>query len=370
MRVALDVRPALSRPTGVGVYIGALAGLLPRLDPQSRFTLFSSSLRERWTHPLAGPNVDLVDRRVPVQILNLAWNRLSWPPLEMLCGREFDIAHSPHALLTPTRRARQIISIHDLFFFKHPEMTGGEIRRDYADLVGNHARRAAGIICPSEHTARDVERLLNVPRERIAVTPYGVDEAFRREPSEGQVSGVLERLNIPRGAILYVGSDEKRKNLDGLIAAYQALAAKLPDIAPLVLVGPHAGHSSGRPGGPRVVATGYLPTHEIRCLMSASACLALVSLEEGFGFTVIEAMAAGLPVVCSRGSSLSEIAGPAAEFADSRDQQAIVAALGKVLTNSERARELRTLGFERSKLFDWNQTAEMTLAFYRKVLGS
>ena len=117
MRVALDVRPALSRPTGVGVYIGALAGLLPRLDPGSRFTLFTSSLRERWTHPLAGENVDLIDRRVPVQVLNLTWNRLSWPPLEMLCGRDFDIAHSPHALLTPTRRARQIISIHDLFFF-------------------------------------------------------------------------------------------------------------------------------------------------------------------------------------------------------------------------------------------------------------
>ena len=214
-----------------------------------------------------------------------------------------------------------------------------------------------------------MERLLNVPRERIAVTPYGVDEAFRREPSEGQVAGVLERLKIPRGAILYVGSDEKRKNLDGLIAAYDALAAKLPGIGPLVLVGPDAGRSSGRPGGPRVVATGYLPTHEIRCLMSASACLALVSLEEGFGFTVIEAMAAGLPVVCSRGSSLSEIAGSAAEYVDSRDTNAIVKALDLVLTNESRARELRSLGLEQSRAFDWDRTAEATLAFYRKVLG-
>lgn len=370
MRVAIDVRPALSRPTGVGVYIGALAGLLPRLDPSSHFTLFSSSLRERWTHPLGGPNVDLVDRRVPVQALNLAWNRLSWPPVETLCGRDFDLVHSPHALLTPSRRARQIISIHDLFFFKHPEMTGSEVRRDYADLVGDHARRAKGVICPSEHTARDVERLLKVPRERIAVTPYGVDEAFRREPSADDVSNVLNRLKIPEGTILYVGSDEKRKNLDGLIAAYWDLAAKLPSVAPLVLVGPSEARSSRRPGGPRVVAPGYLSTHEIRCLMSASACLALVSLEEGFGFTVLEAMAAGLPVVCSRGSSLSEIAGAAAEFVDARDPQAIVTALDLVLTNSDRARELRSLGLERSRLFDWNRTAEMTLAFYRKVLGS
>lgn len=369
MRVALDVRPALSRPTGVGVYIGALAASLPRLDLDSRFTLFTASLRERWSHPLAGPNVDLVDRHIPVRALNLAWNRMSWPPIEMLCGREFDLVHSPHALLTPVRNAKRIISIHDLFFFKHKEMTGGEIRRDYAPLVLDHAPRADGIICPSEHTAREVEQLLKVPRERICVTPYGLDEAFRREPSAGQVEGVLRSLNVPRGSILYVGSEEKRKNLDGLIRAHAALAARSPGVPPLVLVGPDASRSRSK-GGARVISTGYLQTHEIRCLMSASACLAIASFEEGFGFTVVEAMAAGLPVICSRGSSLSEVAGSAAEFVEPRDTSDIVRALDLVLTNKDRAHELRSLGLEQSRHFDWNRTAEATLAFYRKVLGT
>ena len=217
MKVALDVRPALSRPTGVGVYIGALAAALPRADPQSRFTLFTSSLRERWEHPVGGANVEVIDRYIPVRALNFAWNRLSWPSIEALCGRDFDLVHSPHALLTPTRQARRLISIHDLFFFKHPEMTGGEIRRDYAPLVADHARRADGIVCPSEHTAGEVERLLKVPRERICVTPYGLEESFRREPPEREVEEVLRRLDLPRGGILYVGSQEPRKNLDGLI---------------------------------------------------------------------------------------------------------------------------------------------------------
>lgn len=370
MRVALDVRPALSRPTGVGVYIGALASALPRLDADSRFTLFSASLRERWDQPVAASNVDVVDRRIPVRALNLAWNRLSWPPIETLCGREFDLVHSPHALLTPARKAKRIISIHDLFFFKHKEMTGGEIRRDYAPLVEDHARRADGIICPSEHSAREVEELLRVPRERICVTPYGLDEAFRRPPSAGQVEGVLRSLNIPRGSILYVGSDEKRKNVDGLIAAHAELAARGSEIPPLVLVGPDPSRSAGRAGRAHVISTGYLQTHEIRCLMAASACLALVSLEEGFGFTVVEAMAAGLPVVCSRGSSLSEIAGSAAEFVDPLDASAIAAALERVVTNKVRADELRGLGLEQSRLFDWKRTAEATLAFYRRILGA
>ncbi len=368
--MALDVRPALSRPTGVGVYIGALAESLPRLDRDSRFTLFSASLRERWSHPLAGPNVDLVDRHIPVRALNLAWNRMSWPPIETLCGREFDLVHSPHALLTPVRKAKRIISIHDLFFFKHKEMTGGEIRRDYAPLVLDHAQRADGIICPSEHTAREVEQLLKVPRERICVTPYGLDEAFRREPSAGQVEGVLRSLNVPRGSILYVGSEEKRKNVDGLVAAHAALSTRGPDVPPLVLVGPDASRSTSAKGRARVISTGYLQTHEIRCLMSASACLVLASFEEGFGFTVVEAMAAGLPVICSRGSSLSEVAGSAAEFVEPRDTSAIVKALELVLTNKDRASELRSLGLEQSKRFDWNRTAEATLVFYRKVLGT
>jgi glycosyltransferase involved in cell wall biosynthesis len=370
MRIALDVRPALSRPTGVGVYAGALAEALPRLDGESRYTLFTSSLRDRWKHPIAGPNVEVSDHRIPVRVLNFAWNRLSWPKIETICGREFDIIHSPHALLIPCARGRRIVTIHDLYFYKHPEMTSGEVRRDYAPLVKDHARRADGIICPSEHTARDVARLLNVPAERICVTPYGLDPAYRLKPSENAVRSLLDRLKLPPRFILYVGSDEKRKNIAGLVAAYRAFAAGRQGVPPLVLVGQHADYPSADATGGQIVSTGYLPTDEVRGVMGAAACLVLVSLEEGFGFTVLEAMAAGIPVVCSRGSSLSEIAGSAAEFVDPLDTRAIVEALDRVLSNPERARELQSLGFEQSLRFEWNRTAELTLAFYRRVLAA
>jgi glycosyltransferase involved in cell wall biosynthesis len=368
MRIALDVRPALSRPTGVGVYVGALAEALPRLDRESRFTLFTSSLRERWSRPPTGLNVEVSDHRIPVRVLNFAWNRLSWPALETICGGDFDIIHSPHALLIPSSRARRIITIHDLFFYKHPEMTVGEVRRDYAPLVKDHARRADGVICPSEHTARDVGVLLSVPSERICVTPYGLNPEYRQKPAEDAVRSLLGRLKLPPGFILYVGSGEKRKNIPGLLAAYRAFAALRPAAPPLVLVGQHADFASTGPQGPQIVSTGYLPTRDVRILMGAAACLVLVSLEEGFGFTVLEAMAAGVPVVCSQGSSLAEIAGPAAEFVDPLDTRAIVEALDRVVSNTARARELQSLGFEQSRRFDWDRTAELTLAFYRRVL--
>jgi glycosyltransferase involved in cell wall biosynthesis len=372
MRVALDVRPALTRPTGVGVYIGALAAALPAHDRDSRFTLFTSSLRERWARPAVAENVRLVDRQIPVRALNFAWNRLSWPPIELLCGGKFDLVHSPHALLIPTRRARRIITIHDLFFFKRPELTGAEIRRDYAPLVQAHAARADGILCPSEYTAGEIERLLRVPREKICVTTYGVDPAFRQGPGPGEGEALFDRLGVSGPGILYVGSEEKRKNLGALVAAYRNMFEGTIDAPPLVLVGPGASFDTGKTSsGPRVVSTGYLQTSEINALMRLSKCLVLVSLDEGFGFPVAEAMTVGLPVVCSSGSSLEEIAEGAAELVDDpHDEAAIVRGLARVLDDPRRASELRAKGLARSRLFDWNCTAEATLAFYRKVLGS
>ena len=122
------------------------------------------------------PDVRIVDRRVPVGALNLAWHRLRWPPIEALAGGEYDIAHSPHPLLLPSRSAAQVVTIHDLHFLSHPERTSAEIRRDYPALVRAHARRADRIIVVSRFVAGEVQRLLDMPADRISVCPNGAPE--------------------------------------------------------------------------------------------------------------------------------------------------------------------------------------------------
>jgi len=369
MYFGLDVRPSLSRPTGVGNYVLNIAERLPALAPEESFVYFSASLRERYApRPWPG-NVTLVDRRLPVRALNLAWNRLGWPPLDRLVGVPLDLVHSPHPLLVPARRARRIVTLHDLFFYKHPEMTAAEIRRDYAALVRDHVRRADGVICVSEYTAAEARRLLDVPPEKIAVTPHGVDPVFRERPREETVGSVLGRLRVPRGAILYVGSDEKRKNLVSLVMAYLAMARRRA-LPPLVLVGPGSSWAQGgRHVRGQIRATGYLPRDEVRALMSASAVLVLPSLEEGFGLPVVEAMAAGLPVVCARGSALEEVAGDAATLVDARDPNDLAHGIERLLDDPKKAAEQRERGLVRSARFDWSDTAARTLAFYRTVLG-
>jgi len=370
MKFGLDVRPSLSRPTGVGHYVLNLADRLPRLASEDRFFYFSASMRERYGARPWPANVTLVDRRLPVHGLNFAWNRLGWPALDRLVGASLDLVHSPHPLLVPAQRAKRIVTLHDLFFLKHPEMTGAEIRRDYVALVRDHVRRADGVLCISHHTASEAQRLLDVAPDRIAVTPLGVDPSFRRRPTDEEIDDVLRRLRLPRGGILYVGTDERRKNLVNLVMAYLTLSRRRRHVPPLVLAGPGSHWAQGGDYvGPQIRATGYLPQEAIQVLMAVSAMLVLPSLEEGFGLPVVEAMAAGLPVVCSHGSALEEVAGDAATLVDPGDPNALVQAIERLLDDPSKAEEQRSRGLSRSGRFDWDETATRTLAFYRTVLG-
>ena len=370
MNVGFDIRPSLVRPTGVGSYVLALAQRLPSTAPDLRFYYFSASLRDRYPLRAWPPNVTLVDRHLPNRFLNFAWNRLGWPPLDMLAGARLDLVHSPHPLLVPARKAKHIVTIHDLFFLKHPEMTEAEIRRDYAPLVPKHVRRADGVICVSEHTASEARLLLDVAPGKIAVIPNGVDPAFR-DPIEAEaVDAILARRRLPRGGLLYVGSEEKRKNLVNLAMAYMGLAGRRRRTPPLILVGPGSHWAQGGTiMGPQIRALGYLETIEIRALMAASIALVLPSLEEGFGLPVAEAMAAGLPVVCSRGSALEEVAGDAATLVNPLDTRSIADGIESILDHPARAEAQRQRGFERSQLFSWDVTAARTLEFYRKVVA-
>ncbi len=370
MNFGLDLRPSLSRSTGAGAYILALAEGLPPLAPDDRFYFFSASLKDRYPSRAWPANATLVDRRLPVQALNLAWNRLGAPGLDRLVGAPLDLVHSPHPLIVPGRRAKHVVTVHDLFFFKYPEMVEAEIRRDYVPLVRDHVRRADGVVCGSEFTAGEIRRLLDVPEEKLAVTPYGVDPVFRETPPAEEVDAVLARHGLPRGAVLYVGNDDKRKNLPYLAMAYMGLSGRRRRLPPLVLVGPGSHWAQGGTiAGPQIRATGYLPSRELRALMAASALLVLPSLEEGFGLPVAEAMTAGLPVVCSRGSALEEIAGDAALLVEPKEPRSIAAGIERVLDDPALGESLKRKGLERSTRFDWARTARETLAFYRKILG-
>jgi len=180
VRVLIDYRPALRNRTGVGEFVHQLVSALSAARPIGEhnpelleITAFSASWKDRLQHSHGLPkNIQTVDRRIPVTLLNLAWHRLNWPPVELLTGRGYDVVHSPHPLLLPARSAATVITIHDLDFLDHSNRSSSEIRRDYPSLVKQHARRADQVVVPSHHTAVEVERRLGISANMISLTGH------------------------------------------------------------------------------------------------------------------------------------------------------------------------------------------------------
>ena len=360
MRILLDYRPALRLRTGVGEYVHELAAALQSLlSGGDRLTLFSSSLRDRVRgQPVRG--ADVIDRRIPVSVLNYAWHRLQWPPVEALAGA-IDVVHAAHPLLIPARRAAQAVTVHDLDYLDHPERTRAEIRRDYPSLTADHARRADLVVAVSEYTAAQIRTRFDVPPDRLIVCRPGAPRWPRRAPPRST------------GPILFVGTLEPRKNVDALLQAYARVIARRPDAPPLVLAGrtveqsaPIVAAAARTPG---VQLLGYVSEEQRRRLYLDASMLVLPSLEEGFGLPALEAMTVGVPLIASRRGALPEVAGQAGLLIDPLDTGALAEAIEAVLAQPERRLQMADAGFRQSRLFDWKKSAEALLAAYRTAIA-
>ena len=331
MRILIDYRPALRERTGVGEYVyqlvQALADEATSGDPFS-VTVFSSSWKDRLAR-FDSTRVHTVDRRIPVRLLNLLWHRLSWPTIETLTGRTYDVVHSPHPLLIPTRRAAQVITIHDLDFLDHPEHAAAEIQRDYPSLVQLHAQQADRVVVVSRYTAGEVQRRLGIPTEKISLCPNGAPQWAPRP-------GWPER-----GYVLFLGTLAPRKNIGTLLRAYSALVSSRPNIPELILAGqatPHAARwlatLAESPLAGKVRYLGYVPTEKRRDLYEGACVLVLPSFEEGFGLPALEAMAIGVPVVASNRGSLPEVLEGAGLLFDPDDEAALAAGIERMVSTA------------------------------------
>ena len=359
----MDYRPALRERTGVGEYVHELASALARrLAPEDSLALFSSSWRDRLASD-AVPGADTIDRRIPVRVLNFAWHRFEWPPIERLAGT-VDVAHSIHPLLMPSRAAGQLVTIHDLDFLDHPERTRGEIRRDYAGLASSHARRADRVIAVSRFTARQIVDRLEVPSERITVCSPGAPPWTPRTEHRSA------------GPILFVGTLEARKNVGTLLRAYGRVRAQVPSAPRLVLAGRRTPDADAwlrmavdPPLAGQVEYLGYIRDEERRGLFDSASMFVLPSYHEGFGIPVLEAMAAGVPVVVSRRGALPEVVGDAGALVDPEDEEGLAAAMVRYLTDSQAATDAAARGVRRAREYSWDASAQTLYDAYARAIA-
>jgi glycosyltransferase involved in cell wall biosynthesis len=373
VRVAVDATPLLGHPTGVGAFcqgaLGALAGR-PALDVRA----YAVSWRRRHRIDSRLPSgITAKQRAMPARPLHALWGHGTLPPVEWFVG-DVDVVHGTNFVVPPTKKA-SVASVHDLTPLHHPELCNAATLA-YPRLIARAVRRGAWIHADSEFVAAEVREAFAVAPEQVRVVHPGVPVLPTLATEKAQrVLGQWEELQ-GRRFILSVGTAEPRKDLPGLVNAFDHVAARADDVA-LVLAGPPGWgereldvaieQSRWRK---RIVRTGWLEEEALSALYGQASVLAYPSRYEGFGFPPLQAMRAGVPVVATRAGSLPEVLGDAALLVDVGQSDALADALVRALGDDALRHRLVAAGSARAAGFSWEQCGDGLVALYRDALAA
>ncbi|MBN2310536.1 MAG: glycosyltransferase family 4 protein [Candidatus Hydrogenedentes bacterium] len=383
LRIALDLSCVMeAQLTGVG-YAAAyqVRALLARGDEfDFRFVATRPRGGEDALHDVA----DAFTRRVVLPHAGLIryflWSWLDWPPIEWFSG-EVDIAHNLSHQVPATRRARRLVTVHDLSVLRVPDTHSARNVRLQTALLRQCARRGDAFIAVSESCRRDLIELLDVAPERIHHVPNGICLDEFDGPLDNEALAALKnRLGVNRDYLIHLGTIEPRKNIPALLDAYSRIRRRRTDYPQLLLVG-KPGWLSGpiyeaieaacvrdarSPAGD-VVTAGYLSRRDALTLLRGAVACAYPSRYEGFGLPVLEAMASRVPVITSNVSALPEVVGDTGLLVDPNDVESIEAALAEVLDHPEQARARLDAAERRARTFTWAQSAERLAGVYRRL---
>ena len=366
MHIGIDARLTYYRTGGISTYIVRLIEALSRLDTQNRYTIFQSrKMRERLAPARFGN----------AKLWTPAHHRLERLALSVEFARfNLDLLHSPD-FIPPLRGARRhVITVHDLTFLHYPQYLTADSRRYYNDQITVAVRHADHILTISESSKRDMVEMLAVPAEKITVHLPGVVESFKPLPLE-TLAEARQRLDLPDAYILFLGTFEPRKNIVGLLEAYQALLQTLPDAPPLVLAGTRGWlfdetmqQVERMNLGNRILWRENVPQDVLPALYNMARVLVVPSFYEGFGLTALEAMACGTVPIVSNRSSLPEVVGDVGLQIDPDDTTTLTDALRHALTDSAWLEAQCELCLQRAKTFTWENTARIALSVYEALI--
>ncbi|HEY3080517.1 MAG TPA: glycosyltransferase family 1 protein [Chloroflexota bacterium] len=290
-----------------------------------------------------------------------------------------DLLHYPYFAAPLRPPAPLVVTIHDLIPLVLREYRGTPLVRAYMSLQSVAARRARVILADSHASRHDIVRLLSVPRHRVRVVPLGVDPEFRPAPAT-EVAAVRARYHLPERYVLYSGGLDVRKNVERLVLAYARARVGHGVTEPLVITGDASRRGAlHRPLPPlierlglgeHVRLPGLVPDAELPALYTGATLFVYPSRYEGFGLPVLQAMACGTPVACSRGGSLIEVAGEAALTFAPDDEPGLAAALVRGLQDEPLRQRLRGAGLDRAAAFTWEKTAAATLQAYADAVAA
>jgi glycosyltransferase involved in cell wall biosynthesis len=363
MRIGVDARKYFD--LGIGTYLQNLADLFDRTPEISPVYFVSPENASEIRRRHRGKVVENPSRKYSLRELVSVSRQAN--------RQDLDLFHTPHYTLPVSLNAKRIVTIHDIIHLRFPQYFS-LLKRTYAYHMIRHACHAANIvIASSEYTRQDLVRLFPECERKIKLVYLGVARTFAISEDRTSVEEFLRRNGLTQDYILYVGSLKPHKNVPVLMKAFAALreSARMQ----LVLAGEEIGDQpslaelAAQLGiGGRLLSLGRIPDGELLRAYQGARVVVLPSLYEGFGFTVLEAMACGTPVVASRAASIPEVVGDAGLLFDPHSVEELCDALERLLHDDNLRSALREKGLRNVERFTFQRWAEATLNVYRDLL--
>jgi alpha-1,3-rhamnosyl/mannosyltransferase len=381
MKVILSIDPVRFPLTGIGRYTFELARNLKKIPEIERLRFLSGHrLVDALPEPLLSASPapsstknfrrSILKNRLAIEMYHLASPLFKQHALRNYANHVF---HGPNYYLPPFQ-GPSVCTFHDLSVFTwahcHPPERVRFMRKEIALTL----KRADMLITDSEYTRQEVASYFNWPLEKIRSVPLACSSDFRlRTPDE--LIAVLAKHNLKlAGYSLYVGTIEPRKNLETLLDAYALLPQSMRQQWPLVITGYRGWRSEQLHARIEAAVTagwarylGFVDAKELPLLYAGARLFVFPSLYEGFGLPILEAMASGVPVVCSNASTLPEVAGDAAAMFTPQDVGTLNQLIAAGLEDEAWRAKARNKGLLRAAEFSWQRCAQETAAVYQEV---
>jgi len=365
MKIGIQISYDLKKRTGVEEYVYQLARHLPKVDGfrNHQFFLFAPHQTIPGLIPFISNekrNITGYNRKNLKWPLKIGWTQIrlslemfkNCPDVLFVPAHTFPLIYPPLMHRWGVYPKKLIVTIQGLEFERVPEYYSYWQRKKLRFLTKRNAKRAEKIIVPSECTKNDLIELYKINPKKIFVVYHGINK-------KQKIKDKKHKLKTKK-YVLHLGSGHKRKNVDGIIKAFEILKEKYKIPHKLLLAGPnhmrrYVGHSTSN------IIMGYVNEDKKWQLLKGADVFVFPSFYEGFGIPALEAQAVGTPVVASNVSSLPEILGNSALLVDPKNSEEIAGAIYKIMKNSELREELVKKGYENVKRFSWKKCAEETL---------
>lgn len=359
LRVTLDATPLRFPPSGIRTYVEALIDQFAHGEPGIELVSIESHSR------FAG--------RLPHRFNRVAWDMLG----AGRAARGGDLLHVAHGSVPLRCSVPVVVTLHDLIPLTDSRYRQSRGMRLYQSILTRTLPNASAVIVPSHFVAGEATRLLSLSTDQIHVVPMAAGPHFQLPGNQVEPPAMLRQLGITGRFIFNVGGFDSRKNLPLLLEAFDHFRHNVDQTFQLVIAGaphtvnphvypplePHI-HRLGLEN--HVLLPGFISEEQKVAFYQHAAMYVTPSLSEGFGMTVLEAMACGAPVVAANRTSLPEVAGDAGLLVEP-DAQTFAGAMIAIATDPLLARSMRERGLKRARLFSWRATADQTASVYRRI---